>query len=68
MCVLFPVFPAENQSIAGVFKVSGLNGLNQSQYTFNASDARKLCSSLGVNIASKAQVQEALTRGLETCR
>ncbi|XP_034385551.1 lymphatic vessel endothelial hyaluronic acid receptor 1a [Cyclopterus lumpus] len=62
------VFPAENQSIAGVFQVSGLNGLNQSQYTFNASDARRLCSSLGVNIASKAQVREALTRGLETCR
>uniref|UniRef100_A0A8C3G1W5 Link domain-containing protein n=1 Tax=Cyclopterus lumpus TaxID=8103 RepID=A0A8C3G1W5_CYCLU len=59
---------AENQSIAGVFQVSGLNGLNQSQYTFNASDARRLCSSLGVNIASKAQVREALTRGLETCR
>ncbi|XP_068452142.1 lymphatic vessel endothelial hyaluronic acid receptor 1a [Clinocottus analis] len=62
------IFPAANQSIAGVFQVSNFNNLNQPQYNFNASDARKLCSSLGVNIASKAQVQEALTRGLETCR
>ncbi|XP_032376663.1 lymphatic vessel endothelial hyaluronic acid receptor 1a isoform X2 [Etheostoma spectabile] len=62
------VFPAVNQSIAGVFQVSDLNDLNQPQYGFNASEARRLCSSLGVNIASKAQVQEALTRGLETCR
>lgn len=66
--VLFPVFPALNQSIAGVFQVSHLNNLNQPQYGFNASEARKLCLSLGVNIASKAQVQEALTRGFETCR
>ncbi|XP_054465533.1 lymphatic vessel endothelial hyaluronic acid receptor 1a [Anoplopoma fimbria] len=62
------VFPAANKSIAGVFLVSSFNKLNQPQYTFNASEARSLCSSLGVNIASKAQVQEALTRGLETCR
>ncbi|KAM6949688.1 lymphatic vessel endothelial hyaluronic acid receptor 1a [Lycodopsis pacificus] len=62
------VFPAANQSIAGVFQVSNLDDRNQPQYTFNASEARRLCSYLGVNIASKAQVQEALTRGLETCR
>ncbi|XP_035508459.1 lymphatic vessel endothelial hyaluronic acid receptor 1a [Morone saxatilis] len=62
------VFPAENQSIAGVFQVSYLNDLNQPEYTFNASEARRLCLSLSVNIASKAQVQEALTRGFETCR
>uniref|UniRef100_A0AAQ4P726 Link domain-containing protein n=1 Tax=Gasterosteus aculeatus aculeatus TaxID=481459 RepID=A0AAQ4P726_GASAC len=62
------VFPAENQSIAGVFQVSTLNDRNQPEYSFNASEARWLCSSLGVNIASKAQLQEALTRGLETCR
>ncbi|KAI9528497.1 hypothetical protein NQZ68_020323 [Dissostichus eleginoides] len=62
------VFPGKNQSIAGVFQVSDLNYLNQPQYSYNASDARSLCLSLGVNIASKAQVQEALTRGLETCR
>ncbi|XP_042342470.1 lymphatic vessel endothelial hyaluronic acid receptor 1a [Plectropomus leopardus] len=62
------VFPGENQSIAGVFQVSGLDYLNQPQYAFNASEARRLCWSLGVNIASKAEVQQALRRGLETCR
>ncbi|XP_022621059.1 lymphatic vessel endothelial hyaluronic acid receptor 1 [Seriola dumerili] len=62
------VFPAVNQSIAGIFQVSSINDLNQPQYAFNASEARRLCSFLGVNIASKAQVQDALTRGLETCR
>lgn len=62
------VFPAASQSIAGVFQVSFLNNLNQPEYAFNVSEARRLCLSLGVNIASKAQVQEALTRGLETCR
>lgn len=66
--MLLPVFPAENQSIAGVFQVSYLNDLSLPQYAFNASEARRLCLSLGVNIASKAQVKEALTRGLETCR
>lgn len=64
----FPVFPAANQSIAGVFQVSRLNYLNLPTYAFNASEARRLCLALGVNIASKAEVQEALTRGLETCR
>ncbi|KAL3065496.1 hypothetical protein OYC64_015630 [Pagothenia borchgrevinki] len=62
------VFPGKDQSVAGVFQVSDLNYLNQPQYSYNASDARSLCLSLGVNIASKAQVEEALTRGLETCR
>lgn len=62
------VFPAGNSSIAGVFQVSYINDLNQSQYAFNASDARKLCLTLGLNIASKAQVEKALRRGLETCR
>lgn len=66
--MLFSVFPAENQSVAGVFQVSYLNDHNQPQYAFNASEARRLCLSFGVNIASKAQVKEALTRGLETCR
>ncbi|XP_035015548.1 lymphatic vessel endothelial hyaluronic acid receptor 1a [Hippoglossus stenolepis] len=62
------VFPAMNQSIAGVFQVSSLNLLNQPEYAFNASEARSLCLSLGVHIASKAQVNSALDRGLETCR
>ncbi|XP_054626865.1 lymphatic vessel endothelial hyaluronic acid receptor 1a isoform X2 [Dunckerocampus dactyliophorus] len=60
------VFPAK--SIAGVFQVSYLNELNQPEYAFNITDARDLCLSLGVNIASKDQVLHALDRGLETCR
>lgn len=66
--MLCPVFPAVNSSIAGVFQVTYINDLNQPKYGFNASEARKLCLTLGVNIASKAQVQKALRRGLETCR
>ncbi|XP_036950641.1 lymphatic vessel endothelial hyaluronic acid receptor 1a [Acanthopagrus latus] len=62
------VFPAANKSIAGVLQATSLNHLNQPQYAFNASEARRLCLSLGVKIASKAQVKEALSRGLETCR
>uniref|UniRef100_A0A3P8SQ71 Lymphatic vessel endothelial hyaluronic receptor 1a n=1 Tax=Amphiprion percula TaxID=161767 RepID=A0A3P8SQ71_AMPPE len=62
------VFPAENQSIAGVLQVTSLNYLNQPQYAFNASEARRICLSLGLSIATKAQVERALSRGLETCR
>ncbi|KAM4596195.1 LOW QUALITY PROTEIN: lymphatic vessel endothelial hyaluronic acid receptor 1a [Fundulus diaphanus] len=62
------VFPAANQTIAGVIQVSYLNVRNEHQYAFNASEARKICQSLGLSIASKAQVKEALSRGLETCR
>ncbi|XP_061599003.1 lymphatic vessel endothelial hyaluronic acid receptor 1a [Cololabis saira] len=64
----FRVFPALNQSIAGVTQVSYLNDQNQPQYAFNASEARRLCQSLGLNIASRAEVEDALRRGLETCR
>jgi len=66
--MLFPVFPSVNQSVAGVIQVSSLNDHNQLHYAFNASDARRLCHSLRLSIASKAQVEEALSRGLETCR
>ncbi|MED6249089.1 hypothetical protein ATANTOWER_009125 [Ataeniobius toweri] len=62
------VFPATSQSIAGVIHVSYLNDQNQLQYAFNASEGRKICQYLGLSIASKAQVKEALSRGLETCR
>ncbi|XP_028332555.1 lymphatic vessel endothelial hyaluronic acid receptor 1a isoform X2 [Gouania willdenowi] len=62
------VFPSVNQSVAGVFQVTRLNDFNQPHYAFNASEARLLCLSLGVHIASKAQVETALTRGFETCR
>lgn len=48
--------------------MSFVNYLNQVYYALNASEARILCLSLGVNIASISQVQKALTRGLETCR
>lgn len=62
------VFPGENQSIAGVFLVSHLNSNNNFVYAFNASEARRVCIELGVHMASKDQVERALTRGLETCR
>uniref|UniRef100_A0A8C6L9Y9 Link domain-containing protein n=1 Tax=Nothobranchius furzeri TaxID=105023 RepID=A0A8C6L9Y9_NOTFU len=62
------IFPAENQSIAGVVQVSYADSRNQLQYAFNASEARKFCRSLRLSIASKAQVEAALRRGLETCR
>ncbi|XP_022058225.2 lymphatic vessel endothelial hyaluronic acid receptor 1a [Acanthochromis polyacanthus] len=62
------VFPAETQSIAGVIQVTSLNDLNQPQYAFNASEARRICLFLGLSIATKAQVERALSRGLETCR
>lgn len=52
----------------GVFQVTHINDLNVQVYAFNASNARRMCLSLGVNIATKAQVEEALRRGLETCR
>ncbi|KAM4631281.1 lymphatic vessel endothelial hyaluronic acid receptor 1a [Polymixia lowei] len=61
------VFPAFS-GIAGVSQITYIDDNNQSQYAFNASEARELCLSLGLTIASKAQVQEALTQGLETCR
>lgn len=48
--------------------MSSVNYLNQASYAFNASEARSLCLSLGVNIASIPQIEKALTRGLETCR
>uniref|UniRef100_A0A3P8SQ72 Lymphatic vessel endothelial hyaluronic receptor 1a n=1 Tax=Amphiprion percula TaxID=161767 RepID=A0A3P8SQ72_AMPPE len=67
-CFIVAVFPAENQSIAGVLQVTSLNYLNQPQYAFNASEARRICLSLGLSIATKAQVERALSRGLETCR
>ncbi|KAL1007218.1 hypothetical protein UPYG_G00083600 [Umbra pygmaea] len=58
-------FPDE---IAGVFQVSYKNHLNQFIYAYNASEARDACLSLGVTLASNAQVEEAQKQGLETCR
>ncbi|KAJ0056647.1 hypothetical protein NL108_010599 [Boleophthalmus pectinirostris] len=62
------VFPPLGRNIAGVFQVSYVNNLNQAYYAFNTSEARSICESLGVNIASVSQVVKALTKGLETCR
>uniref|UniRef100_A0A667ZIT4 Lymphatic vessel endothelial hyaluronic receptor 1a n=2 Tax=Myripristis murdjan TaxID=586833 RepID=A0A667ZIT4_9TELE len=61
-------FPAAKHSIAGVSQVTYINHLKGPEYAFNASEARELCSSLGVHMASKAQVQKAMRLGLETCR
>ncbi|KAM7424174.1 hypothetical protein PAMA_000492 [Pampus argenteus] len=57
-----------HSSVAGVFHVNYINDLNQPIYAFNASEARALCWTFRANMASKAQVQKALMRGLETCR
>ncbi|XP_037548685.1 lymphatic vessel endothelial hyaluronic acid receptor 1a [Nematolebias whitei] len=62
------VFPEGKQSIAGVIQVSHLNERNLVEYGFDAFEARSLCRALGLEIASKSQVETALSRGLETCR
>lgn len=63
---LSPAFPERH--IAGVFLVSYTKDLNQFAYAFNASEAREVCWSLGVTMASNSQVEEAQRLGLETCR
>lgn len=57
-----------NPGVARLFQVSNVNYLNQLQYAYNASTARELCESLGVSMATKEQVQNALDQGFETCR
>ncbi|KAK7169821.1 hypothetical protein R3I94_000148 [Phoxinus phoxinus] len=51
------------QAISGVTQIT-----IGSEYALNALAARDLCERLGLTIASKAQVTEAQTHGLETCR
>ncbi|XP_047436493.1 lymphatic vessel endothelial hyaluronic acid receptor 1a [Mugil cephalus] len=63
---LLKIFPSV--SIVGVQQVTYLKDPNSPEYAFNASEAREVCQSLGLIIASKAQVETALKRGLETCR
>uniref|UniRef100_A0A3P9M472 Link domain-containing protein n=1 Tax=Oryzias latipes TaxID=8090 RepID=A0A3P9M472_ORYLA len=62
------LFPAANHSIAGVIQVTYINEQSQLQYAFNASQARSFCWFLGLNIATKSQVEQALSQGFETCR
>ncbi|MBN3322430.1 LYVE1 protein, partial [Atractosteus spatula] len=49
-------------SILGVYLYS------VGQYSFNVTEARSACESLGVTIATKSQVSKAQQNGLETCR
>ncbi|XP_066503823.1 lymphatic vessel endothelial hyaluronic acid receptor 1a isoform X2 [Hoplias malabaricus] len=50
-------------SIYGVFQAS-----NMGKYAFNASVAREVCDQLGVTIADKMQVLQALSHGFQSCR
>ncbi|XP_048087609.1 lymphatic vessel endothelial hyaluronic acid receptor 1a [Alosa alosa] len=54
-------------SVWGVFEVSQVHG-GQPQYSFNASVARDVCLQMGVAMATKDQVDQALHHGLQTCR
>ncbi|KAJ3593997.1 hypothetical protein NHX12_006329 [Muraenolepis orangiensis] len=57
-----------SQRVAGVNQVSSVDESDRLRYAFNASEAREVCRSLGLTIASKAQVESALTQGFQTCR
>ncbi|XP_060778926.1 lymphatic vessel endothelial hyaluronic receptor 1b [Neoarius graeffei] len=57
------VYP-ENGGISKVFIVQ----LKNQPYRFNATTAIDVCTSLGVSIATLAQVETALRNGLQTCR
>ena len=61
-------FSVGSHRIAGVNQVSSVDVSDRLHYGFNASEARVVCQSLGLTIASKAQVQIALAQGFETCR
>ncbi|XP_062381264.1 lymphatic vessel endothelial hyaluronic acid receptor 1a [Sardina pilchardus] len=50
-------------SVWGVFEVSQVP-----HYSFNASVARDVCQQMGVTMATKDQVEQALHHGLQTCR
>lgn len=57
------VYP-ENGGISKVFIV----GLKKQPYSFNATTAIDVCTSLGVSIATRAEVETAQSNGLQTCR
>ncbi|KAJ8247541.1 hypothetical protein GJAV_G00247540 [Gymnothorax javanicus] len=54
--------------VLGVFEVAFMPSPNKMSYGFNAIQAREVCESLNVTIASKQQVVDAHRNGLETCR
>ncbi|KAL6479015.1 hypothetical protein MHYP_G00124480 [Metynnis hypsauchen] len=57
------VYP-ETGGISGVFMAM----LNNKKYSFNATAASEVCTSLGVRIATRAEVEMAQSKGLQTCR
>ncbi|XP_036440501.1 lymphatic vessel endothelial hyaluronic receptor 1b [Colossoma macropomum] len=57
------VYP-ETGGISGVFMAR----LKNKKYSFNATAAAEVCSSLGVRIATRAEVEMAQSKGLQTCR
>ncbi|KAL7878701.1 hypothetical protein AOLI_G00096750 [Acnodon oligacanthus] len=57
------VYP-ETGGISGVFMAM----LKNKKYSFNATAAAEVCTSLGVRIATRAEVEMAQSKGLQTCR
>uniref|UniRef100_A0A8C2Z669 Link domain-containing protein n=1 Tax=Cyclopterus lumpus TaxID=8103 RepID=A0A8C2Z669_CYCLU len=61
---LISVFCCNNkQGAGGVFML-----IEGGRYTFNATAAAAACRSLNVTMATRAQMERALQRGLETCK
>ncbi|KAM4572990.1 lymphatic vessel endothelial hyaluronic receptor 1b [Odontesthes bonariensis] len=54
---------SESQKSTGVFML-----IEGGKYTFNFADAKEACQFLNVTIATRAQVEKAQQRGLETCK
>ncbi|XP_017550965.1 lymphatic vessel endothelial hyaluronic receptor 1b [Pygocentrus nattereri] len=57
------VYP-ETGGVSGVFMAM----LKNKKYSFNATAAAEVCTSLGVRIATRAEVEMAQSKGLQTCR
>lgn len=55
--------PQQSARAAGVFLLT-----EGGAYTFSLSAARDACLLLNASLASRAQVERALQRGLETCK
>ncbi|KAM8891651.1 lymphatic vessel endothelial hyaluronic receptor 1b isoform 2-T2 [Spinachia spinachia] len=58
-----PTKDTRSHSAAGVFMI-----IEGGEYTFNSSAAAAACRLLNVTIATRAQVERAQRRGLETCK